>query len=464
MPTIKNFSRFLASCLIIGCVIVLSHPVAIHSQPDENPLPANGSPKKTAKTRNFSLKQAMEIAQAANLDVLLSEERINEAMGKADVARSELLPMFDAVASERRLQRNADAIGLSNQLPITVPSTIGPYNLFDGRVTGKFSLINLSAIQNWRAAKANRKLSEQELAAAREEAMMFAASLYLEAARNQEALKVAEADIKRNERLLQLAKDKKKAGTGIDLDVMRAEVELSKSLEEKEVAQMETKRSLLELTNALGIDLADSVQLSDELSLTAVKAIDFEAARALAMKQRPDLIAQRQRELVAARKKDAAAAEWLPVLEAFGDYGENGKEFDETTEVWTVGGQFTLPIWDSFKRHGNYKQNKSQLKQAENRTLELKRSIETQIRIGLEELESKKNQVRVAKETLRLTEKELDLANDRYKAGTGTNIEVIKAQAQVSEAEFRVVQNLYEYNLVRVNWFKTLGKIFGATE
>lgn len=420
-------------------------------------------PRAANEAQYIGLQQAMDIAKTANLDVLLSKERIREALGLSETARAAFLPEFNGLVSETRLQRNSDAIGLSDELSISVPDVIGPYNLFDARFSAKIPLIDISAIQDWRAAKANNRLSEYELISVREEAMALVASFYLDALRNQESLKNAETAFIRDKRLLRLARDKKNSGTGTDLDLMRAEAQLSGTQGKVETAKMNLANSLFNLTNALGIDITEQVTLNDELSLIPVKTVDFEVALALAFKRRPDLIEQQQRELVALRKKAAAVAELLPVVEAFGDYGENGKEFDETTNVWTAKVGMTLPIWDSFKRCGDIKQYKSKLAQEKNRTLDLKRAIETGVRISANNLESAQKQVEIARENLKLLQEEFNLVSNKYESGTGTNTDVIKAEAQVSEAEFQVVKTLYDYNINRVDWFKTLGKIYEAT-
>jgi len=418
----------------------------------------------TIEISGLSLRQAIEFAETVNLDVLFSEERIREAAGLRKTARSEMLPEINGVFSATRQERSSAAYGMTDELPFKVPESIGPYNFFDTTAEGKIDLFNITNIQNWRAAKAEHKLTQEELTAAREEARMLVASLYFSALRNKEALKTAEADISRSERLLELEQDKKNTGTGIALDIARAEVRLSSAREQLEYIKMEVTRSLLELTKALGINFAKTLELTETLTFLPVNKMNLEDALTLAIKQRPDLVAQKQREIVAMRKKSAALAELMPVAEAFADYGTNGVKIDDSTEDWLIGAQVTLPIWDSFKRSGKIEASRSVLAQAKNRTAELKRSIDTQIRIFSEELVSRQRQLEVAQETKILSEKELKLAEDRYEAGVGTNIEVIDAQTNLAEFEFRVIDNLYLYNITRLNWFKALGKARGIIE
>lgn len=463
---------FLLTAFALSTTIaeVIHHPLTTTAEEKkQEPIPTPLSQKNTksspaAKAYSLSLRQAMDIAKTANLDVLLSEERINEAIGLVQEARSELLPELEGIASWHRLNRSADAIGLNNQLPIKVPETIGPYNIFTGKASGKFPLINISAIQNWRAAKAAKQLSDYDLVCAQEEAMSLVASHYINTICNHEYLSAAEAKLVRDTQLLKLAKDKRMAGTATELDIMQAEVELLKAQENLETAKFDTINALLQLTNTLGIELNSTVTLTEKLSFIPVTPIGFDDALSLAFKRRPDLIRQLQHEMVAFRKKGAAVASLLPKVEAFGDYGDSGRDIDSATEVWSAIVQVNIPAWDSFKRHGDIKQSRSKLAQEKNHTLNLKRSIETEIKVGLESLRSKQNYVRIAQESLQLKEKELQLVNDKYKTGTATITQVIDAQSQLSDAEYQVVQKLYDYNIHRLNWFKILGNITEAAQ
>ncbi|MEK7376259.1 MAG: TolC family protein, partial [Candidatus Margulisiibacteriota bacterium] len=375
MAAINIIRRSIACFIIIGILITYRLLVEAHSQPDNQKAPSPEK-KKPVETRGLNLKQAIELAEIVNLDVLFSQERVREAAGISKTARSELLPKITSLSSATRQQRNSTEFGLTEEMPFVSPKTIGPYDLYDAGVTVRMPLINIQSIQNWRAALANQKLSQEELSSVREEARTLVASLYFEALRNQEALKAAEANVTRNEHLLTLAQDSKNVGSGTDLDVTRAEVQLSTAREQLESYRIEAERSLLELTNALGIDFDRTLKLLEELPFPATDPIALEAALELAFKQRPDLTAQYQRELMMLRKKDAAIAGRMPAVDVFGKYAGSSQEVDNLSEVWAIGVQITLPIWDSFKISGEIEQSKSQLAQTQNLTLKLKRDIE----------------------------------------------------------------------------------------
>ena len=108
----------------------------------------------------LSLKRAVDIALAAegNARVQLAEESVRQAQSRAAEARSALLPNFDATVSEQNQVRNLKALGLDfSSLPsipgFHFPTVVGPFNVFDVRVSGAQNVFDFSAIRRFRPRK-----------------------------------------------------------------------------------------------------------------------------------------------------------------------------------------------------------------------------------------------------------------------------------------------------------------------
>ena len=96
----------------------------------------------------LSLKRAVEIALApeGNARVQIADEFIHQAKARAAEARSALLPNFDASVSEQNQVRNLRALGIDFPIPIpgfNFPSVVGPFNVFDVRVSGSAERVRL---------------------------------------------------------------------------------------------------------------------------------------------------------------------------------------------------------------------------------------------------------------------------------------------------------------------------------
>jgi len=86
-------------------------------------------------------------------------------------------------------------------------------------------------------------------------------------------------------------------------------------------------------------------------------------------------------------------------------------------------------------RAGEKTEIQSRLKRLNEQIEDLNRQIEQELRKALLDLESTENQVTVTEAALHLAERELSLAQDRFRNGVTDNIEVVTAQATLAGAQ-----------------------------
>jgi len=75
------------------------------------------------------------------------------------------------------------------------------------------------------------------------------------------------------------------------------------------------------------------------------------------------------------------------------------------------------------------------------------------------QLESARNEVRVANLGVDLAREEVNQARDRFTAGVANNIEVISAQDALSRANDNQIQALYRYNQARADLARATGQM-----
>ena len=89
-----------------------------------------------------------------NLGVLTAEESLGRARGVRWKTLSELLPNVNGRVSETRQKTNLQAFGFGSpggpSFP-GVPNIVGPFNVFDARVSVSQSVIDLAALNDARA-------------------------------------------------------------------------------------------------------------------------------------------------------------------------------------------------------------------------------------------------------------------------------------------------------------------------
>jgi len=85
--------------------------------------------------------------------------------------------------------------------------------------------------------------------------------------------------------------------------------------------------------------------------------------------------------------------------------------------------------------------------------------VTLEINDALLTLESAREQVSVAKEGIRLALTEVELAEERFRVGVVTSIEVTNAQTSLERARDSMIEALFKFNAARVNLARAQGRL-----
>jgi outer membrane protein len=412
----------------------------------------------------LSMKRAVDLALSpeGNANVQIAGEAVKQAQSRAAQARAALLPGVDAAVTEQSVTRNLAAIGVKVAIPIpgfTFPTFVGPFNVFDARLSGSQSIFDFSSIRRFQASRVGVSAARSAEAGTADQVAAQVAKAYLAALRGQADQETAQANVELAEALLKQAENQKSAGTGTGIEVTRARVQLSNERQRLLVATDARRRANLQLLRAIGLRLDTQVELTDKLTYIPVDALTLEQAKAEALRSRSDLAAQREREVNARLSSSATRMERLPSLAAFGDYGSIGSAITSAVPTRTYGLSLRVPVFDGGRRDARRAEADSQYRQERIRTADLKEQIELDVRLALDTLGSAEQQVKVAQEGLELAGNELAQARRRYDAGVANGVEVTDAQTRLERARDNQVDALFNYNQARIDLGQALGAI-----
>lgn len=408
----------------------------------------------------LSLSKSIEIALApdGNAKVQLAAEAVRQAQARKVEALSALLPNFDASWSARSFTQNLTTMGLQIQTPLfTIPTFVGPVDVYDLRASGTQSVFNLSAIRKFQAAGAQASASKLDTEQARVQTAALAGKAYINATRAENGVATALANLELAERLLRLAKSQKEAGTGTGLDITRAEVQVSSEKQRLIAAKEDRETARLNLLRAMNVPLDLAVDLTDPLTYTPADIPEAASAIQIARGNRPDLKAQSDRERSAKLSYNSAASERLPSVSAFGDYGAIGVEPAALRPTRSVGVSVKIPIFDGGRRDALRAEASSQLRSEAIRSRDLGKQAELEVRTAIEALRSAEEQARVSLESLALSTKELEQAERRYRSGVANSVEVTDAQTRLSRARENKDTAVYRQRAARIDLAASLG-------
>ncbi len=135
----------------------------------------------------LSLAKAVELAEApnGNLRLAIARESITQAEAKRRQAFGAFLPQMEGSAVAFNQTRNLLAFGFQfPALPgIAVPTFVGPFTVVDYRLSASQSILDLSAIQRYRAAKLQQAATAASVRLAREQTAQMFARAYVAALR-----------------------------------------------------------------------------------------------------------------------------------------------------------------------------------------------------------------------------------------------------------------------------------------
>ena len=245
-------------------------------------------------------------------------------------------------------------------------------------------------------------------------------------------------------------------GTRPRFDVTKAEVDLANAKVNQIRATNQMRVAQVQLENAMGFHPEGPYTVSESTPIPLIAAT-MDSARAIALRQRPELQAAQLRVEAALSQAHAAWSQHLPTLSAVGTWNWNGFDPSPLYPRWSAGIQLTLPIFQGFSLDAQVEQANAAADaahaafdtQAQSVLLEVEQAY-----LGLKEAEERK--VATAK-LVEQADENFTLAQRQYAAGVGTAIEVADAQLSRSNAQITNIQAQYDYITSLVMLRRALG-------
>jgi len=408
----------------------------------------------------LTLQQAVDLALKNNLQAQLAREGVAEAQSHKGLAASALLPNLSGAAYQATLTSNLAAMGLGPGKFPGLDPFVGPFNRFDARVQLWQSVFNLASIRRYQASVRGIALAREQERSAAQQVTMATVLSYLAVMEAQQTVEAAQADVTLAKRLLELAKSQHAAGVATGIDVARAETRLAGQEVRLAQARTDLDTARLNLLRVIGAPLGSDLRLADEMRFAPEALPAVAEAVQKALSDRAEIRSAQEQVRIAALQKQAAVGGWLPSVSFFGDYGTSAvKPLETSLPTRTAGIRLEVPLFDGGRTRAEVQAAVSRLRQAELKLNDLRAAVEKEVRQALDNLATRKEQVQAAQKALALAERELELAQDRFRNGVGDNVEVVNAQTALENARQGVVRSLTLFNVARLSLAAATGHV-----
>jgi outer membrane protein TolC len=410
--------------------------------------------KATDGVFDLSLNEAIARGLRQNLGILLQSTNQQNAKGQEFEQLQALLPTVTGDASIEVEQVNLAAYGL--KFPGLKP-IVGPFQVVDFRAYLTQNLVNVSALENYLAAKHNFKATKLTAEDARDMVVLTVGNAYLLGVADAARITAVNASLATAKVSLDQATASHDAGISPRIDVLRAQVDYQNEQQNLISAINQLAKDKLALARTIGLPLDQAIRLSDTEPYAALDNLDPAAAFAQALKNRKDLAAANEQVEAARSQKKAAFADQLPTVKVSGDFGDIGETAGHSHGTYTATGKVEVPILQIAKTRGEEDVADTNYQQTRDRLSDQIQQVNADIRDSILDIQSAAKLVDAAKSNLDLANEELSEAQQRFHTGIADNLPVSQAQTSVEQANDQYIGALYQHNAAKLSLARALG-------
>lgn len=418
---------------------------------------------------SLTLDDAIAIALKNNAEIKVRSQQERFVYGQQLNALNTLLPSISASAYASAQEINLVARGFkpgSVKIPNVSASSIKgivKVNTANAQLNASQILFNAPALYLYRATEKAKEATTWATLSARGGVVLEVGGLYLRILADQAMVRNAEALIKQDQLVFEHAKASLDAGVGLNLDVLRAQVELQNQRQQLVQARNAEAKDKIMLNREMGqpagqqLNLVDAIPYSDYNADSSDQAIHD--ALAIAYERRKDLRQLEAQLTVAHETGTALKFERLPVLAVGGYYGVIGEIGGLFHGDFVAQGQLSVPIFQEARIRGQREVSAAQeiglMRQIDGR----KAQIEADIRSSLLDVQSTAEVLKVARSNVGLAQEALSDATLRFTAGVDDNLPVVRAQTALEGAQARVIQAEFNYNYAKLVLARNTGVV-----
>jgi len=448
--------------------------VCAHSQP----LPGSGA---------LPLRTAIEVALTGNLQIAAASSSVRIAEQQVREAYSGVWPQVSAEASYlRALGAWSQRVVPDEDPEIESDTSNAPDNTWTASLKLNQTVMDFRVFSGLAAADNLLSLRGEERRGAAHQVVDLVRQRYFDVLLAAEREGLTEQSIARVRQTLRETRARHSEGFASDDELLRAEVQFTNLETRLILARNQVAAARGRLLVVLGVDPLQAVAVTGSLSelqlapgavnsdgnadllaasgAVALAAMTEEELRQAAFTLRSDLRQLRTSEKLSEVQVEVQEREVLPVIRAFGSLDFRVADNDEDDVFGTPpapvfgGDQYTqwdlsasaglsiqVPVFSGFSRSARLEQRREELRLATSRLrqaeLEMVNQVHT-LAASMREARARAASQRVA---IVQSQRGYDIATARYRAGVGSQFEVVAAETTLREAEFDYAQAVYDY-------------------
>lgn len=251
-----------------------------------------------------------------------------------------------------------------------------------------------------------------------------------------------------------------RVGTVAKSDVLSSQVQLANAQQSLVTAKNDYDVAVATLNNVIGLPTGTVLNIRDELRYTKYD-LTLDGCTEYAMVHRPDGLAKQYAVKQAEEAVKMAAAGNRPSVSLVAEKykaGEHALGQDHTTgNYWDVGLNAKWDVFDNNVTQAQVNAKKADLWKAQQAAMAQQDTIQLEVRTAYLTLLAAEKNIQTTKVTVEKAQEDYKIAQVRYSAGVGTNLDAMDAEEKLTLAQTNYYTSLYNYNSSKAALDKAMG-------
>jgi HAE1 family hydrophobic/amphiphilic exporter-1 len=263
-----------------------------------------------------------------------------------------------------------------------------------------------------------------------------------------EQVKVAEKVVRQKEKQLEMARNRRGAGVATDLEVLRFEVDLANA-----------RTTLLRLSgaadlargdlNAVMVEPTDTpIEPTDSLEFVETPADQRQVVQE-AVSTRSEVKAVSWNEKIYDEAIGIYKADMQPRVDLDGAFGWSVRETENFLEPnykkWSLSVTLKIPVFDGWRTAGKVAQARADRAKVGQDRVALETLIDLEAKQAVDRLRVAASVFHAAELNVTQARRALEMTEANYRLGAATTLDVLDAQAALTQAEFTRVEALHAH-------------------
>jgi outer membrane protein TolC len=415
-------------------------------------VPTTPSQVKIERTQSITLEEALEIANRSNRDVIQAQISVDRGQAVLREAEAARLPTVTASGSytfndsaQTRLsniaQANSNSLFSSDNSTISQPVT--------GTVGLNYNIFNSGLVEsNVKVAENQLRIAELELNRITQTVKIAIVTAYYNLQNTDENVRIQQKSVENSQRSLKDTQALERAGVGTKFDVLQSQVQLANSQQSLLDAQANQLISRRELARQIEYPSNLDLAAADKIEPVSPWKLSVEDTIILALRNRSELDTQRLQREVARDRARANIARIGPQVSLFAnvDTADNFSQPGGFAFGYRLGANVSISLFDGGVASAQVDQSKADQALAESRFQQSANQVRFDVEQAFINSQSRRKQIDTATKAVEQSTEALRLARLRLSAGVGTQLEVIRAEDDLTRADVNRLQAIIGFN------------------